>query len=82
MNDENSYLQALRDYEKSLHQGVRDPLIFGLKKIFEQTYKEFKIFLQGEELLYIAFISNLDNKARLDEILEFLIKEIKKIAGY
>ena len=46
-NDEDSYLQALRDYEKSLHQGVKDPLIFGLKKIFEQTYKDFTSFLSS-----------------------------------
>ncbi len=47
MNDEDSYLQALRDYEQSLHQGVKDPLIFGLKKIFEQTYKDFASFLSS-----------------------------------
>ncbi len=47
MNDEDSYLQALRDYEQSLHKGVKDPLIFGLKKIFEQSYKDFTSFLSS-----------------------------------
>ena len=47
MNDEDSYLQALRNYEQSLHQGVKDPLVFGLKKIFEQSYKDFTSFLSS-----------------------------------
>lgn len=54
MNDEDSFRQALRDYEHSLHQGVKDTLIFGLKNIFEQTYRELKEFVKDTSNSFIV----------------------------
>ncbi|MHA1348012.1 MAG: hypothetical protein ACTSU7_03100 [Candidatus Heimdallarchaeaceae archaeon] len=80
MNDEDSYLQALRDYEQSLHQGVKDPLIFGLKKIFEQTYKDFTSFLTSSFNSLLPFKTKMEEKKQLDEALSSIITEISKIS--
>ncbi len=75
MNDEDSYLQALRDYEQSLHQGVKDPLIFGLKKIFEQSYKDFTSFLSSFDSLFFLKKQTEDMK-QLDDALSHLVTEL------
>ncbi len=69
MNDENSYFQALRDYEQSLYQGVKDPLIFGLKKIFEQSYKDFASFLSSSCETLFPFKKQLEEINSLDTVL-------------
>jgi len=79
MNDEDSYLQALRDYKQSLHQGVKDPLIFGLKKIFEQVYREFRDFITKSSFSTINLIEEVNKVDKLDEALTKLVDEIKEI---
>ncbi|MHA1346872.1 MAG: hypothetical protein ACTSVO_15290 [Candidatus Heimdallarchaeaceae archaeon] len=76
MNDEDSYLQALRDYEQSLHQGVKDPLIFGFKKIFEQSYKDFASFLSSSFNPLLPLKRKIEEIKQLDEMLSLIVTEI------
>ncbi len=49
-----------------LHQGAKDPLIFGLKKIFEQTYKDFRESVQNDSNYFIKFIEEIEkSKAQI-----------------
>ncbi len=80
-NDEDSYLQALQDYEKPLQQGVKDPLIFDLKKIFEQNYREFKDFMMKSSFSHSNLTEEVNKEDKLDDALTKLVDEIKEFCS-
>ncbi len=59
-----------------LHQGAKDPLIFGLKKIFEQTYKDFRESVQNDSNYFIKFIEEIEKLSSLDTVLLKLTEDI------
>ena len=80
-------LQAVRNYEKELQQGIKDPLIFGMKKLFQNSYRELEHFLincsipeQQKNELNDLFIESR-TYTELDELLDFLITKFQNYLG-
>ena len=86
-NDTDALLQAVRNYENSLHQGAQDPLIFGFKKLFQGTYRELEHFLlngsfndkEKEELN--DMLNESRTHTQLDDLLTYLITSLQNYTG-
>ncbi len=79
MNDVDSLQQALREHEQMLLKGAKDPLIFGLKKIFEQNYREFRTFFNKSSFSSSKLVEDINNLEAVDKVLAKLVDEIPNL---